>query len=83
MEDDEIRAALRRGDEGAAFGLLLQAHGKTIFARCHRILHDETAAEDVMQQVLIAAFKHRKKLIQVESIRGWLICGAVRRCIDA
>ncbi|HEU4727527.1 MAG TPA: RNA polymerase sigma factor [Kofleriaceae bacterium] len=83
MEDEEIRAALRRGDDAAAFRLLVRAHGEAVFTRCYRILRNRTAAEDVMQQALEAAFKHRSQLIQVEQIRGWLIRIATRKSLDA
>ncbi|HEX4419561.1 MAG TPA: RNA polymerase sigma factor [Kofleriaceae bacterium] len=83
MEDDEIRAALGRGDTDGAFRTLVRAHGPAIFTRCCHILKDRTAAEDIMQQALMAAFKHHRKLLEVEQIRGWLIQIAVRKCFDA
>lgn len=36
-----------------------------------------------MQQAMIAAFKSRGQLLEVDQIRGWLIRTAVRKCIDA
>lgn len=36
-----------------------------------------------MQQAMIAAFKSRSQLLEVDQIRGWLIRTAVRKCIDA
>lgn len=83
MEDDEIRAALRRGDDDRAFRLLEAAHGKVVFARCRRVLKDQSAAEDVMQQAMMAAFENRRQLIEVDQLRGWLIQVAVRKCFDA
>jgi RNA polymerase sigma-70 factor (ECF subfamily) len=83
VEDDEIRAALRRGDTDGAFRILSRVYGPAIFARCYRILKDRTVAEDAMQQAVMAAFKHHRKLLEVEQIRGWLIQIAVRKCLDA
>jgi RNA polymerase sigma-70 factor, ECF subfamily len=81
--DDDIRAALRRGDTDTAFLLLERHHGPAIYSRCCRILKNPTAAEDVMQQALMAAFKHRSQLLEVTQIRGWLISIATRKCLDA
>jgi RNA polymerase sigma-70 factor, ECF subfamily len=36
-----------------------------------------------MQQVMMAAFKSRKQLLEVEHLRGWLIRAATRKCLDA
>lgn len=35
-----------------------------------------------MQQAMIAAFKNRSQLMEVDSIRGWLIRIATRKCLD-
>ena len=83
MEDDEIRAALRRGDDNGAFRLLMQAHGRAVYSACCRILRDDVSAEDMLQQAMTAAFNHRRKLLGVDSIRGWLIQIANRKCLDA
>jgi len=83
VEDDEIRAALRRGDDHGAFRLLLRTHGPVVYSACCRILRDATAAQDVVQQAMIAAFNNRRKLLAVDQIRGWLIRVATRKCLDA
>jgi RNA polymerase sigma-70 factor (ECF subfamily) len=83
VEDDEIRGALRRGDAELAFRLLLRAHRAAVYSRCCRFLKDPSAAEDVMQQTMIAAFQHQRQLLEVDHIRGWLIRVAVRKCVDA
>jgi RNA polymerase sigma-70 factor (ECF subfamily) len=83
VEDDDIRAALRRGHDDVAFRLLTQAHGRAVYTTCCRILRNPTAAEDAMQQAMIAAFTHRSRLLGVEQIRGWLIQIASRKCLDA
>jgi RNA polymerase sigma-70 factor (ECF subfamily) len=83
VEDDEIRAALERGDTDGAFRILSRVHGPAIFTRCCRILKDRTVAEDIMQQTMMAAFKHHRELLQVKQIRGWLLQSAARKCFDA
>jgi RNA polymerase sigma-70 factor (ECF subfamily) len=83
VDDNDIRAALRRGQDDVAFRLLLQLHGPAVYTRCCRILKNQTAAEDAMQQALMAAFKHRSRLLEVDQIRAWLIQTATRKCLDA
>lgn len=82
MEDDEIRAALRRGDDKVAFRLLAEAFGRAVYTTCYRILRNSTDAEDAMQQALMAAFTHRSRLLEVDQLRGWLIQVASRKCLD-
>jgi RNA polymerase sigma-70 factor (ECF subfamily) len=82
VDDDDIRVALRRGDTNVAFRLVVRAHGPAVYAACCRILKDRDAAEDVMQQAMMAAFKSRSQLLEVDQIRGWLIRTASRKCID-
>ena len=83
MDDEDIRAALRRGATDVAFRLVLQAHRAAVYSTCCRMLKDRSEAEDVMQQVLIAAFKNHSQLLEVDQLRGWLIRIATRKCIDA
>jgi RNA polymerase sigma-70 factor, ECF subfamily len=83
VDDNDIRAALRRGQDGVAFRLLVQIHGPAVYTACCRILKNRAAAEDAMQQAMMAAFKHRSELLEVDQIRGWLIRTANRRCLDA
>lgn len=80
--DEEIRAALRRGDVDGAFLLVQRAYGTAINAICYRILKEASAAEDAMQQTLIAAFGSRTQLLGVDNIRSWLMRTASRKCID-
>lgn len=83
MEDEEIREALGRGDMDAAFRLVQRTHGRAVYSICYRYLKNRTAAEDAMQQTLIAAFENHRQLIEVDRIRAWLIVTASRRCVDA
>lgn len=81
--DEGIRGALRKGDIDEAFRLLARAHGQAIYGRCLQILRNRGAAEDAMQQVLMAAFQSRAQLLEVVQLRGWLLTIAMRKCFDA
>jgi len=83
VEDEEIRAALRRGDTEGAFRLLVRAHGAAVYTSCCRILRNRAAAKDVMQEAMMAAFRNRSQLLEVEQICGWLIRIATRKSLDA
>jgi RNA polymerase sigma-70 factor, ECF subfamily len=83
VEDEEIRAALRRSDFEAAFRRFAKAHGPAAYGPCLRIMGDRAAAEDVMQEALLAAFENRDKMMEVTSLRGWLITIAIRKAYDA
>src|SRR6185503_633371 len=83
VDDEEIRAALRRGDVEAAFRRFARAHGPAAYGPSLRIMGDRAAAEDVMQEALIAAFENRDKMLEITSLRGWLITIAIRKAYDA
>lgn len=46
-------------------------------------MKNKSAAEDVMQQAMIAAFQNRTQLLEVDQIRGWIVCIAIRKSLDA
>jgi RNA polymerase sigma-70 factor, ECF subfamily len=83
VEDEEIRAALRRGDVDGAFRRFARAHGRAAYGPCYRIVGTRASAEDVMQEALIAAFENRTKMMEVNSLRAWLITIAIRKAYDA
>jgi RNA polymerase sigma-70 factor, ECF subfamily len=52
---------------------LYEEHGAALLAFATRLLGDRTAAEDVLQETLIRAWKHAAELTEEQgSIRGWL-----------
>jgi RNA polymerase sigma-70 factor (ECF subfamily) len=52
---------------------LYEEHGAALLAYATRLLGDRPAAEDVLQETLIRAWKHAEQLNESEgSIRGWL-----------
>ena len=83
MPDDAIRAALERGDTDAAFRLLAETHGPAVYAMCCRIVRHPRTAEDVMQEVLLSAYRHRRQMRDVVALRAWLMKIATRKSLDA
>lgn len=83
MPDEDIRAALRRGQIDDAFRQFVRDHGAAAFTASSRIVRDAQTAEDVMQESLISAFRNREMMLEVASLRGWLIKIATRKSLDA
>ncbi len=53
---------------------LYQDHGHSLLAYAHRLTGDRAAAEDVVQETLLRAWKHANDLEHgVGSVRGWLL----------
>lgn len=80
--DDDLRAALERGDDESAFTLLRDRHGRAMFTRCFHLLGDRALAEDALQETLIMAFRRRAELRSVVNLRGWLMCVATNKALD-
>lgn len=66
----------RSKEEAAAEALarsLLQEHGAAMMAYAIRLTGDHTAAEDVVQEALVRAWRHADRLTNGKgSVRGWL-----------
>lgn len=67
----------RRHQQGADEALvrsLFEEHGKAMLAYATRLLNDRAAAEDVVQEALIRAWRHPDSLVNGKgSVRGWLL----------
>lgn len=80
--DEDIRAALGRGDHDRAFALLRQHHGSAVFTRSFHILGDHAQAEDALQDTLVAAYRKRVHLATVDSIRAWMMRVGTNKALD-
>jgi RNA polymerase sigma-70 factor (ECF subfamily) len=74
-----IRAA-RRGDL-EAFNLLIIRYQNLLFGIALRLLNDEDAAADAVQEALISAFR-RFDTFRGDSLRSWLARVVVNACYD-
>lgn len=81
--DDDIRAALGRGDLERAFALVRQHHGPQVYTRCFHILGDHAQADDALQEALVVGFRKRAQLAKVDSIRAWMMRVAINKALDA
>lgn len=66
-------AGAHPGDE-ALIAAVYREHGRAMLAYATRLLGDRAAAEDVVQEALIRAWRHPEVLTNGKgSIRGWLL----------
>jgi len=53
---------------------LYEEHGRALLAYATRLTGDRAAAEDVVQETLVRAWKHAEDLVEGRgSVRGWLL----------
>jgi RNA polymerase sigma-70 factor (ECF subfamily) len=73
IADRFTRRASEPSDE-ALVRSLYQEHGHSLLAYATRLTGDRAAAEDVVQETLIRAWKHASAMVNEKgSVRGWLL----------
>jgi RNA polymerase sigma-70 factor (ECF subfamily) len=70
VADRELVEAVRAGDR-AAYEQLARAIAPRLFRVAYRIVHDRDAAEDVMQQALIAVWRDAPTLRDTDGFEAW------------
>jgi RNA polymerase sigma-70 factor, ECF subfamily len=80
--DTDVQELIASGDREAALSLLMQRHGDAIYQYCCAALEDEALADDVLQQVFIAAFRDFDRFTGRSSLRAWLFGVARHRVLD-
>ncbi len=76
---DEVFARAAADGSTDAFGELVRRHGGRIFAYCQRRARDPAAAEDLAQQVFLAAFRRIGGYDPTRPFLPWLY--TVARCV--
>ncbi len=81
MSEEMIRRAAR-GDEDA-FRVLVEPFRRELQVHCYRLLGSVQDAEDVLQEVLFAAWRGLGEYERRASLRTWLYRIATNRCLNA
>ena len=79
--DDEVIAAIRGGDRDA-FRVLVERYQARAFRLALRILRDEDAARDAVQEALVKAFNNLAKFEQRSAFFTWLYRLVKNQCLD-
>ena len=70
-----------RAGDGDAFEELVEPHRRELLVHCYRILGSLQDAEDVLQEVLMAAWRALSRF-DGRSLRAWLYRIATNRCLN-
>ena len=81
--DRDVLRLVRGGDITAALRRLMQRHGASVYRYCRMALCDATLADDVHQQVFLAAFRDLPSFRGRSTARTWLFAIARHRVLDA
>ncbi|MGI3779880.1 MAG: RNA polymerase sigma factor [Janthinobacterium lividum] len=69
------------GDD-QAFAVLVRRYQAPLYRHAWRLTQDRRAAEDVVQEAFLTAWRRLPTLDRAESFRSWLYQITTRRCID-
>jgi len=81
--DRDVLDLVAAGDTAGALRCLMQRYGPAVYGYCRRALRDPALAEDVQQQVFIAAYRDLPKFYGRSTVRTWLYSIARHRVVDA
>jgi RNA polymerase sigma-70 factor (ECF subfamily) len=72
MDDAQLIKRLAKGDE-AALNELYKSYAEQIYNFAFRLCRDECAAEDVLQEVFVAAWQHAGSFRGEAKVKTWLL----------
>ncbi|HEY6423081.1 MAG TPA: sigma-70 family RNA polymerase sigma factor [Pseudonocardiaceae bacterium] len=71
------------GSDDALIRAVYEQHGRALLAYATKLTGDRAAAEDVLQETLVRAWRHSEVLINGQgSVRAWLLTVAGRIVVD-
>lgn len=81
MDDAELLARLRRGDE-SAFDALFRAWYTPLVRASFAVVHDSGVAEEVAQDVMLELWRRREELLAEPSLKGYLFRAVRNRSLN-
>lgn len=81
-ETKEASVGRKTPEDSHVFARIVHEHKRAVFAVAYAKLRNMHDAEDVMQEVFIAAYQSLKKLRKPDSIGAWLHRATLYRCKD-
>ena len=81
MDDRELLARLRQGDEDA-FDTLFRAHYAALVRVAELLLHEGAVAEEVVQDVMLELWRRRESLVLEEPPRAYLYRAVRNRALN-
>ena len=81
VDDDEVIAALRSGDQ-AAFAAVTERFRRQLHVHCYRMLGSFDEAEEIVQETFLRAWRARRAFEGRALLRSWLYRIATNACLD-
>ena len=81
VDDDEVIAALRSGDQ-AAFAAVTERFRRQLHVHCYRMLGSFDDAEEIVQETFLRAWRARRTFEGRALLRSWLYRIATNACLD-
>ena len=80
VDDIQLTVSLTR-DDVSAFDALYHKYHNAVFANIYKLIKQQEAAEDVLQDVFTALWENRKNFDREKSVGGWLFVVSYNKSI--
>jgi RNA polymerase sigma-70 factor (ECF subfamily) len=80
--DDRALLDRLKGDDQAAFDTIFRTHYAPLVILAQSLLHDRSASEDVVQEVMLELWRRRQSVMIQESLRAYLVRSTRNRALN-